>query len=156
MRRFVRAEPGLGNEGALSNADALYISLKGTARNPGQTTFDFESEPGPPARRAPGTKAPRYGRRARRHSPAPRAPPGLLPSSTTATGKVSLISKSLKVSKRTRKVSVGVSCPRTNGLCEGRLNLIRKGKTIARTNFVVRGGRSGNVSVTLSRRPTRP
>ena len=75
-----------------------------------------------------------------------------MPSSTTATGKVSLISKSLKVSKRTRKVSVGVSCPRTNGLCEGRLNLIRRGKTIARTNFVVRGGRSGNASVTLSKK----
>ena len=65
---------------------------------------------------------------------------------------MSLVSKSLKVSKRTRKVSVGVSCPRTNGLCEGRLNLIRRGKTIARTAFVLRGGRSGSVSVTLSKK----
>jgi len=141
---------GSGNEGALSNADALYISLKSTATSPGQTTFDFESEPGPTgpqgAQGTPGTAGGNGQPGATGVSGA------FVPSSTTVTGKVSLISKSLKVSKRSRKVSVGVSCPRTNGLCEGRLNLIRRGKTIARTNFVVRGGRSGNASVTLSKK----
>ena len=70
----------------------------------------------------------------------------------TTTGKVSLISKSLKVSSKSRKVSVSVSCPRANGLCEGRLSLVLKGKTIARTAFQVRGGRSGKVVATLSKK----
>ena len=76
---------------------------------------------------------------------------GLTPSSTTTTGKVSVTSRSLRASKR-RKVSVSVSCPRSNGLCEGRLNLIKSGKIIARQAFVVRGGRSGKVTFSLSKK----
>ena len=78
----------------------------------------------------------------------------LTPSSTTSTGKVSVASKSLKASKK-RKVSVSVSCPRANGLCEGRLNLLKSGKVISRQAFLVRGGRTSTVTFTLSRKAYR-
>ncbi len=62
-----------------------------------------------------------------------------------------MTSKSLKASKK-RKVSVSVTCPRANGLCEGRLSLLKGGKVIARQSFLVRGGRSGKVTFTLSKK----
>ena len=78
----------------------------------------------------------------------------MTPSSFTSTSKVSLTSRSLKASKK-RKVSVGVTCPRANGLCEGRLSLLKGSKTIARQSFLIRGGRSGKVTFTLSRKAYR-
>jgi hypothetical protein len=138
-------DQGSGNQGGKADADALYLGVAGQ----GQTTFDFEAEPGPTGPQ--GNQGPQ-GAQGPQGTSGAQGTAGLTPSSVTTTAKVSLVSKSLKVSKRTRKATITVSCPRANGLCEGRLNLIKKGKTIGRTAFVVRGGRSSNVGVNLSKK----
>ncbi len=59
-------------------------------------------------------------------------------------------SRSLRSSK-SRKLKVKVTCPRSNGLCEGSIKIVRKGKVIARQSFLVRGGRSGTFTLRLSK-----
>jgi hypothetical protein len=151
---------GGDNTGLTSNADALYVSQNNTATTPGQVTYDFESEAGPTGPQGnAGTNGTNGATGATGQSGAQgpqglqgaQGTQGLTPSSTTTTGRVSLVSKSLKAGKN-RKVSVSITCPRANGLCEGRLSLLVKGKTIARSAFEVKGGRSGKVTVTLSKK----
>ena len=136
--------------------DALYVSVNGV-----QDTFDFEDAAGPTGPQGPqGIQGPQgasitgttgaTGARGPQGAQGTQGTSGLTPSSTTTTGKV-VGSKSLKASKK-RKVSVSVSCPRANGLCEGRLNLTKGGKTIARQSFLVRGGRTTTVTFTLSKK----
>lgn len=76
---------------------------------------------------------------------------GLTPSSTTVKTKKTVVSsRSLRVSK-SRKLKVKVTCPRSNGLCEGTIKIARKGKVIARQAFLVRGGRSGTFTIRMSK-----
>lgn len=68
-----------------------------------------------------------------------------------ATNAVVIRSKRLKSSRR-RKVKVAVSCPRTNGLCEGRIRLVRNGRILVSQTFEMRGGRNAKVTLTLSKK----
>jgi hypothetical protein len=77
---------------------------------------------------------------------------GLTPSSvTTTTSKVVIASKSVKFSAKSRKGRVKVTCPRTDGLCQGTISISYKGKAIGRQAFLVRGGRSGTFTLRLSK-----
>jgi hypothetical protein len=128
---------GSGNAGAKTDVDALYVSQAGQ----GQTTFDFEQEAGPtgPA----GTN----GTNGAQGSSGTFTSAGV----TVSTRRLVISSKSLKANTH-RRVKVGVSCPKTNGLCEGRISLTRRGKTVARGLFVVRGGRSAKVALTVPKK----
>ncbi len=66
------------------------------------------------------------------------------------TQKLVIVSRSLRV--RRGKVRVLVSCPRSNGLCEGTLRLVRKRKVLSTARFEVRGGRSSKITLTLSKK----
>lgn len=139
---------GSNNGGGKANADALYVTLTGQD----QTTFDFESQAGPtgPAGTdgTPGARGPAGTTGAQ----GPTGTSGVTPSSTTTkTKKVVVASKSLTLSKKSRKSVVQVTCPRSDGLCEGTIKIVYKGKVIARQAFLVRGARSGKFTVRLSK-----
>ncbi len=78
---------------------------------------------------------------------------GLSTSSTKLKTKKAVVkSRSLRVKRKNRTLRVKVSCPRSNGLCEGQIKILRKGKVIARHNFLVRGGRSATFPVRMGKR----
>jgi hypothetical protein len=73
---------------------------------------------------------------------------------TVNTKAVTLGTGSLKPNRK-RQVKVSVSCPRSDGLCEGNLKLARGRTVLARGGFFVRGGRTSKVTLTIGRRAYR-
>lgn len=65
-----------------------------------------------------------------------------------------IVTRSLRV-RRNRRIVARIRCPRENGVCEGRLRIIRNGRLLASSGFLVRGGRSGRVVLRVSRRQFR-
>jgi hypothetical protein len=77
---------------------------------------------------------------------------GTVPAAEQArTTPMGVASRSLKVSRRKRVVSVSLRCARENRLCQGTVYLVYKKRTLARRAFLVGGGKTTKLNVKLSK-----
>ena len=75
--------------------------------------------------------------------------PAAVQARTTPTG---VASRSLKVSRRKRVVSVSLRCAAANRLCQGVVYLVYRKRTLARRAFLIGGGKTTRLKVKLSKR----
>ena len=77
------------------------------------------------------------------------AVPAAVQARTTPTG---VASRSLRLSRRKRVVSVSLRCAAANRLCQGVVYLVYRKRTLARRPFLIGGGKTTRLRVKLSKR----